>query len=77
LIDLFKPVKMGRVFFCNSGSEANDTQVQMLIFQGASRFYERFMTGFAGQIIHVHLNLVAVDDYNVIPYQLLKPWVGR
>lgn len=27
LIDLFKPVKMGKVFFCNTGSEANDTQV--------------------------------------------------
>lgn len=27
LIGMFKPVKMGKVFFCNSGSEANDTQV--------------------------------------------------
>jgi hypothetical protein len=35
------------------------------------------MTGFAGQIIHVDFNLVAVDDYNIIPCQLLKPWVAR
>lgn len=30
LIDIFKPVKMGKVFFCNTGSEANDTQVIIL-----------------------------------------------
>ncbi|XP_024379449.1 vanillin aminotransferase isoform X2 [Physcomitrium patens] len=29
LIDIFKPVKMGKVFFCNTGSEANDTQVKL------------------------------------------------
>jgi len=27
LVDMFKPVKMGKVFFCTTGSEANDTQV--------------------------------------------------
>jgi adenosylmethionine-8-amino-7-oxononanoate aminotransferase len=30
LIDMFKPVRMGKVFFCNSGSDANDTQVGAL-----------------------------------------------
>ncbi|KAG0594533.1 hypothetical protein M758_UG086200 [Ceratodon purpureus] len=30
LIDMFKPVKMGKVFFCCTGSEANDTQVKLV-----------------------------------------------
>jgi 4-aminobutyrate--pyruvate transaminase len=30
LIDTFKPVKMGKVFFCTTGSEANDTQVKLV-----------------------------------------------
>lgn len=30
LIDMFKPVRMGKVFFCNSGSDANDTQVKLV-----------------------------------------------
>lgn len=32
LVDLFKPTKMAKVFFTNSGSEANDTQVYYLSF---------------------------------------------
>ncbi|CAK9253475.1 unnamed protein product [Sphagnum jensenii] len=30
LIELFTPVKLGKVFFCNIGSEANDTQVKLV-----------------------------------------------
>lgn len=30
LVDLFTANKMSKVFFCNSGSEANDTQVHRL-----------------------------------------------
>jgi 4-aminobutyrate--pyruvate transaminase len=30
LVDIFKPVKMGKVFFCTTGSEANDTQVKLV-----------------------------------------------
>ncbi|KAL3692599.1 hypothetical protein R1sor_006250 [Riccia sorocarpa] len=37
LVDLFKPVKMAKVFYTNSGSEANDTQVKIIWYYNNHR----------------------------------------